>query len=682
MTCPKCGSYWPIENGIPRLFRANNYWGEIPREEAQQFLKDAKEKGWRRAAEFRFGSNRNMITNVLDWQRASWLQLLPCVAEARALDVGSGYGNITHVLSQAMAEVYSLEAVTERIEFTQIRLQQEGVHNVRLIQGSALELPFPGEMFDLIVVNGVLEWLGEWKHEGDPRSIQIRFLNQLRGMLKPEGVLLVGIENRIGAGLLCGGKDHSALAYTSLMPRRLATFYLRRRRTAHHRTQINPRREYRTYTYAKPGYKKLLAESGFAWTQFYWADPGYNQPYSLVPPETRLIRQRFERTLGSLPFLQDPRRTLRNRIKGGLVSLGIFKWIVPDFVILAGKTDPVGTETTGISSPVGFCLPASRPDGRRIVWTLSTAAFGEKTVLFGTDEKNCKIETIAKISTPAPGSADKLREEYQNLSLVSGALRDHASPSFLVAEPQGCIAKGMFTVTVESSVAGTQVSRLALSLPASKRVDFLARLLSPCLAAMKQLAEMLDKTSGVKVADEAPWQSQTHSAGDAHFPEIMRERASIRQETRCDYETVVQHGDFTLENIFWDPTASVLSVIDWKDLRRGLPPLYDVVSLLISILPVLPQNDDQQLDKTDPLQALFSESFFGRGPAAGLFREALQKSCEGAHVPPEGAWEMFLHSLMLRVGHYQSMGNPLAENHSRFLDFALQNRPSFVFQGR
>lgn len=680
VTCPKCVSYWPIENGIPRLFKAQNYWGEIPREEAQQFLKDAKERGWRLAAELRFGSDRNMITNILDWQRASWLQLLPCASDGRALDVGSGYGTITHALSRAMAEVYSLEAVTERIEFTRLRLEQEGVRNVRLVQGSALELPFSEQMFDLIVVNGVLEWLGEWEQEGHPRSIQIRFLNRLREMLKPHGMLLVGIENRIGVGLLCGEMDHSALPFTSLMPRRLASFYLRHRRAAHHRTQINPRREYRTYTYTKPGYEKLLGESGFAWTQFYWADPGYNQPYSLVPANTRSIRQRFERTLGSLPFLQDQRRTLRNRIKGGLVSLGIFNWIVPDFVIFAGKTNPARAERSDISSPVGFFVPASRPDGRRTVWTLSTAPFGEKTVLFGADERSGKVRTIAKISTLAPGSADKLREEYQNLSLVSDALKNHASPAFLVAEPQGCTEKGIFTVTLESSVAGTQFSKLALSLPTSKRIGFIARLLSPCLAAMKQLAEMLDKTSSVKVADEAPWQAQTHSAGNVHPSEIMREYAPIRQETRREYETVVQHGDFTLENIFWDPTVSALSVIDWKDLRRGLPPLYDVVSLLISILPVLPESDDKQLDKTDPLQALFSESFFGCGPAARLFREALEKTCEGAHVPPERAWEMFLHSLLLRVGHYQSMGNPLAENHSRFLHFALQNRSSFVFQ--
>jgi ubiquinone/menaquinone biosynthesis C-methylase UbiE len=120
--------------------------------------------------------------------------------DATALDIGSGYGAITHALARAAKEVYSVEAIPERVEFTSIRLQQVGLTNVRLIQGSATELPLRENVFDFVVVNGVLEWVGEWDLGAPPKEVQLRFLRKVHRMLKPGGVLLLGIENRIGYG--------------------------------------------------------------------------------------------------------------------------------------------------------------------------------------------------------------------------------------------------------------------------------------------------------------------------------------------------------------------------------------------------------------------------------------------------------------------------------------------------
>jgi len=61
-----------------------------------------------------------------------------------------------------------VEAVTERIDFTRERLRQERVNNVRLMQASAADLPLADNSFDLVVVNGVLEWVGEWDLTVDP----------------------------------------------------------------------------------------------------------------------------------------------------------------------------------------------------------------------------------------------------------------------------------------------------------------------------------------------------------------------------------------------------------------------------------------------------------------------------------------------------------------------------------
>lgn len=197
--CPTCVCQWEIRDGIPRFYNPGYYWGEVPQEEASSLLSEARTLGWRQAVQERFQHDPAVVYSILQWQsRASWLPLLGLNDNAIALDIGSGYGAITQALANAAQEVYSVEAIPERIEFTSIRLKQEGLSNVRLIQASATDLPLQGNVFDLVVVNGILEWVGEWDLSVPPQEVQLKFLRKIHHMLKPGGILLLGIENRIG----------------------------------------------------------------------------------------------------------------------------------------------------------------------------------------------------------------------------------------------------------------------------------------------------------------------------------------------------------------------------------------------------------------------------------------------------------------------------------------------------
>src|SRR6266550_662608 len=75
---------------------------------------------------------------------------------ARTTNIGSGYGAVTHSLSRSVRDVYFVEAMPERIEFTQERLRHEDLTNVRLIQASATALPLVENGFGVVVTNSVL----------------------------------------------------------------------------------------------------------------------------------------------------------------------------------------------------------------------------------------------------------------------------------------------------------------------------------------------------------------------------------------------------------------------------------------------------------------------------------------------------------------------------------------------
>src|SRR3989344_9047582 len=136
------------------------------------------------------------------------------------------------------------------------------------------DLPFAAESFDIIVMNGVLEWVGKTKHFSRPREAQIACLKICRQLLKAQGYLYIGIENRWAASYL-RGRDHSGLRFTSYMPRWLADWYSR----------LRGKGSYATYTYSRRGYDRLLSDAGFATDkiEYYLPYPGYNHPRIVIP---------------------------------------------------------------------------------------------------------------------------------------------------------------------------------------------------------------------------------------------------------------------------------------------------------------------------------------------------------------------------------------------------------------
>jgi ubiquinone/menaquinone biosynthesis C-methylase UbiE len=602
----------------------------------------------------RFPEKDSMRIGLLDLQRASWAPMLGLDQQSTVLDIGSGYGAITHSLSRLAGDVYSVEAIPERIDFTRERLRQEGILNVQLVQASATALPLAENSFDLVVVNGVLEWVGEWDLAVDPRTVQINFLKKTFRLLKNDGVLLIGIENRLGLGLFLGHNDHSGIPYTSLVPRPVASFMLRHSSKSHHRTQLNARKQYRTYTYSERGYRKLVSEAGFAEMSSYWADPGYNQPYRLVPFATPdWVRQH------SVELLDHPgpapRRSWIRRLKR--LAMPFSHRLVPEFVLLASKQPG---RRTKVQTWVEECLVESDttradlpPRLPSISWALQTRSFKETSIVRLGDARTGSDLGYLKVFTGAQKRGVHFEAEVTNRAKVQEGLNVSAAAFVRIPHSCGTLQIGNVAYYLETASRGTQISGMVRKLGYFDNAKRVERDFSQVCDRIIELTSALQNLSGVR-AITPTWRD---------IPEILRTRPDLTraladrryfQALPDSSATWIQHGDLSVENAHIDRETGELEVFDWGDLAGGLPPLYDFFQFFYSTGYLARADETVRFaSEEDRWIATFKAVFLADSAFGRLTRRLILHACERLNVSPQQVPSLLLEFLIIRSHYHQ-----------------------------
>ena len=236
------------------------YWGILSREEMARLVSKCKETG-----DFDYAlqqlkllsTKTSYITSLL--RTRSLRKSFSANKDWKVLEVGTGYGQITVDLAQNFGQVYSIDATKLNLEFTECRVSNLGLTNVTLFHVPLFEEDFLNHPklketeFDLIVLNGVLEWVGSGIQQGYPRELQSRFLKKLYNVLNRDGVLYLAIENRLYPKWWTRD-PHTKQAFVTILPRVLANTY----------SKMKYGSPYRNFIYSRSGIIKLLLDSGFS----------------------------------------------------------------------------------------------------------------------------------------------------------------------------------------------------------------------------------------------------------------------------------------------------------------------------------------------------------------------------------------------------------------------------------
>ena len=145
----------------------------------------------------------NVRQNILNWY--------PFKEESEVLEIGCGMGAITGMLCDKCASVTSIELSKRRAMATLLRCREK--ENLEIIVGNLNDINFE-KKYDYITLIGVLEYQGNYTDTDNP---YIDFLSKIKSLLKPEGKLLIAIENKYGLKYWCGAsEDHTGIPFDGI----------------------------------------------------------------------------------------------------------------------------------------------------------------------------------------------------------------------------------------------------------------------------------------------------------------------------------------------------------------------------------------------------------------------------------------------------------------------------------
>jgi SAM-dependent methyltransferase len=265
----------------------------------------------------------------------SWIDFGP---DANILELGAGCGALTSLLVKRACSVTAVEGSPDRARVIQQRCHTAS--NLRIIVGNAADLPYSGEFTHVILV-GVLEYALAYVTHAKPHA---HLLAQARRYLRPDGCLVLAIENAMGHKYLAGmPEDHTGRPYCGVNgypgPFAARTFD----RPTLSAMLIEAGCPAQAWFYPSPDYKTpdtILSEAAFQ-------TPGFN-PLPLLDLPTKDYGLRNYPTFNERTFLSSAHRG------------GIAQHFMNSFLVLAASSP----EAPALHLNAGMLAAAMNADGQ------------------------------------------------------------------------------------------------------------------------------------------------------------------------------------------------------------------------------------------------------------------------------------------------------------------------------
>lgn len=257
-------------------------WADPESEEVRNLIRRSERIGWRRAVRELDETAPFFVERMENLALGNWQVLTGFSESPTVLDIGCGFGSITLGSSSFARCAIGVDVLSERVSFGSLRAKQSGLVNVAFVEANGLGAPFAAGSFDIVTLNGVLEWAGLYA-SGDPVDLQRRMLEEAARLTSSDGSVCVAIENSVAAETLLGLKDtHTGIHFLTALPEPLSSTLLTIRKGEDPRVRLHTRR----------GYRELFRDAGLSSVRVLSLVPSYNN-YRFVVLSADIDSHRF-----------------------------------------------------------------------------------------------------------------------------------------------------------------------------------------------------------------------------------------------------------------------------------------------------------------------------------------------------------------------------------------------------
>lgn len=179
----------------------------------------------------------------------AWYEFKP---DANVLEIGSGCGAITGLLCEKAKRVVGIDLSRKRSLINATKNQK--YDNLEIMVGNFEDIEID-EKFDYVTLIGVFEYSIYYINDKNPFE---KMLEKVKSYLKPDGKLIIAIENKYGMKYWAGAsEDHTGHYFDSIQ---------------------NYAEVDRVRTFSRGTLEKMLVKAGFPQNDFYYPLPDYKLP--------------------------------------------------------------------------------------------------------------------------------------------------------------------------------------------------------------------------------------------------------------------------------------------------------------------------------------------------------------------------------------------------------------------
>ncbi len=188
-------------------------------------------------------------------ERRNLLEWYSFRRDAALLEIGAGCGALTGLFAERVARVTAVELSEKRSRIIERRHADRA--NLEIMAGNFMDMPLE-RAFDYVTLIGVLEYARAFIQTLDPYGTLLR---RIAAVLKPGGVLILAVENRLGLKYFAGARDdHTGRQFDGIEGYPAGGV---------------------AETFSRDELSRLLRAGGFGEQTFYYPHPDYKLPVEI-----------------------------------------------------------------------------------------------------------------------------------------------------------------------------------------------------------------------------------------------------------------------------------------------------------------------------------------------------------------------------------------------------------------